>query len=87
MDPAKKGDKKAETSFVQPRTMNDDISSNQSEDKNENKWYWKMNQLKDFQSLLFSPTLDTQLIQTKITELKSIFPPERIDQQLILHFH
>ena len=45
-----------------------------------------MDQLKDFQSLIFSSSIDTQLIRAKINELKKSFSQQMIDHQLILSF-
>jgi len=42
--------------------------------------------LKDFQSLIFSSIIDTQLVRTKINELNNSFSSERIDYQLIVSF-
>ena len=46
----------------------------------------EVKQLKDFQELIFSSNLDSNLIATKIKELKETFSPKDIDRQLILAF-
>ena len=44
----------------------------------------KINLIKDFQSIIFSPCLDQ--IKEKIEEIKDFFSPSEIDHQLILAF-
>ena len=46
----------------------------------------KTNLIKDFQSIIFSPSCDQLFVQEKIEEIKDFFSPSEIDHQLILAF-
>ena len=50
------------------------------------KFFLKLEQLNDFQSLIFSSDINTKLVISKFNELKNSFSPENIDYQIILSF-
>ena len=46
----------------------------------------KINLIKNFQSIIFSPCCDQLSVKEKIKEIEDFFSPSEIDHQLILSF-